>query len=156
MSTSTPESRLFELGIRLPVSTNPAGTYANAVRTGNLVYCSGKAPLPVEGAVPRGRLGSEFGTEEGYRFARSAAIDLLSVLKAELGELSKVVRAVELQGFVNATQDFEDHPKVLDGASDLLVEVFGDKGKHARAACGFSSLPLGAAVEIEMIVEIRD
>ena len=156
MPPQTPEMRLEALGIVLPASSNPAGNYANAMRTGNLLYCSGKAPLPVSGQMPCGRLGREFTAEQGYKFARSAAIDVLAVLKAELGDLSRVVRAVELQGFVNATAEFEDHPKVLDGASDLLAEVFGDRGLHARSVFGATSLRKQVPVVLRSIFEVRD
>ena len=102
------------------------------MRSGNLLFIAGKAPLPENGKLPKGRLGSEFTAEDGYRFARSAALDLIAVMRTELGSLDKVVRVVEVQGFLNAVPEFEDHAKVLNGCSDLLVEVFGERGIHAR------------------------
>jgi len=149
----TPETRLAKLNIDLPQGSSPAANYANAVRTGNLLYIAGKAPLKVDGALPKGRLGHEFSTEDGHMFARSACIDLIAVMKSELKELSRVVRVVELQGFLNATTDFEDHAVVMNGASDLLVEVFGDKGVHARSVLGASSLRSGLPLVLKALVE---
>ena len=125
------EQRLKELGLVLPSGTSPAANYANAVRTGNLLFIAGKAPLPERGVLPKGKLGREFSVEDGYRFARSAALDLLAVMRAELGSLDRVARVVEVQGFVNAMPEFEEHATVLNGCSDLLVEVFGPRGIHA-------------------------
>ena len=134
------EERLRQLGITLPSGTAPAANYANAVRTGNLLFIAGKAPLAENGKLPKGRLGREFSTEDGYRYARSAALDLIAVMRAELGSLDHVARVVEVQGFLNAVAEFEDHAKVLNGCSDLLVEVFGERGIlhvrcSARALC---------------------
>lgn len=150
----SPEARLEGLNIDLLQSSSPAANYANAVRTGNLLYIAGKAPLKIDGALPKGRLGKEFSTEDGHMFARSACTDLIAVMKGELKELSRVVRVVELQGFLNATTDFEDHAVVMDGASDLLVEVFGDKGVHARSVLGASSLRSGLPLVLKALVEI--
>jgi enamine deaminase RidA (YjgF/YER057c/UK114 family) len=149
-----PEQKLKELGIELPQGSTPAANYANAVRSGNLLFIAGKAPLPVDGKLPKGRLGREFTTEEGYQFARSACIDLIAVMKNELGSLDKVARVVELQGAINADEDFEDHAKVMNGASDLLVQVFGEKGVHARSVLGASSLRSGVPIVIKAIVEV--
>ena len=132
----TIEQRLIDLGITLPPVTAPAANYVNAVHSGNLLFIAGKAPLPENGKLPKGKLGREFSTGDGYRFARSTAIDLIAVMKAELGSLERVARIVEIQGYLNTVDDFEDHALVLNGCSDLLVEVFGDKGLHARSVLG--------------------
>ena len=118
------EQRIKELGLSLPSGSAPAANYANAVRTGNLLFISGKGSLPENGKLPKGRLGREFTTEDGYRFARSAALDLIAVMKTELGSLVHVTRVVEVQGFLNASSEFEDHAKVLNGCSYLLFAVF--------------------------------
>jgi enamine deaminase RidA (YjgF/YER057c/UK114 family) len=149
------ESRLQELGLSLPLGTSPAANYANAVRSGNLLFLSGKAPLPENGKLPKGKLGREYTATEGYRFARTAALDLIAVLKAELGDLDRVARIVELQGLLNATEDFEDHAKVLNGASDLLVEVFGPLGVHARSVLGAYSLRAGLPLVLKATVEVK-
>lgn len=148
------EQRLKELGISLPSGTAPAANYANAVRTGNLLFISGKAPLAENGKLPKGKLGREFSVQEGYRFARSAAIDLLAVMKAELGSLDRVAHIVEVQGFLNTVEDFEDHAQVLNGCSDLLVEIFGSKGLHARSVSGVNSLRRGLPVVLRAVVEV--
>ena len=123
------------------------------MRTGNLLFIAGKAPLPENGKLPKGRLGREFTTEDGYRFARSAALDLIAVMRAELGSLDRVARVVEVQGFLNATPEFEDHAKVLNGCSDLLVEIFAERGIHARSVLGASSLRSGLPVILKAVVE---
>ena len=148
------EQRIKDLGITLPSGSAPAANYANAVRTGNLLFIAGKAPLPENGKLPKGRLGREYTAEEGYRFAHSAALDLIAVMRAELGSLDRVARVVEVQGFLNAVPEFEDHAKVLNGCSDLLVEVFGEKGVHARSVLGASSLRGGLPVILKALVEI--
>ncbi len=148
------EKRIKELGIALPSGTSPAANYANAVRTGNLLFIAGKAPLPESGALPKGKLGREYSLDDGYRFARSAALDLIAVMRAELGSLDRVARVVEVQGFVNATDEFEEHAKVLNGCSDLLVEVFGERGVHARSVFGASSLRGGLPVILKAVVEV--
>ncbi len=149
------EQKIKELGIELPAGSQPAGNYASAVRTGNLLYLSGKAPLPVNGATPKGKLGREFTADDGYRLARSACTDLLGVIRKELGSLDQVARIVELNGSLNTTPEFEDHAKVLDGASDLLAEVFGPAGVHARAVVGVNSLRGGVPLTLKAIVEVR-
>jgi len=148
------ERRLKDLGLSLPSGSAPAANYANAVRTGNLLFIAGKAPLPENGKLPKGRLGREFSTEDGYRFARSAALDLVAVMRTELGSLDRVARVVEVQGFLNATAEFEDHAKVLNGCSDLLVEIFGERGIHARSVLGASSLRGGLPVILKAVVEV--
>ena len=148
------ELRIREMGLALPSGSAPAANYANAVRTGNLLFIAGKAPLPENGKLPKGRLGLEYTAEDGYRFARSAAMDLIAVMRTELGSLDRVVRIVEIQGFLNAVAEFEDHAKVLNGCSDLLVEVFGERGIHARSVLGASSLRGGLPVILKGIVEV--
>jgi len=150
----TPEARLASLGITLPPAPPPVASYVNAVRTGNLVYLSGKGPLDEDGRRPQGRLGAEYRVEDGYRFARTTAVALLAALRAELGSLDRVRRIVKVLGMVAATPEFGDHPKVINGCSDLLVEVFGEAGRHARSAVGVASLPFGTPVEIELIAEV--
>ena len=147
------ELQLKALGITLPSGSAPAANYTNAVRTGNLLFIAGKAPLSENGKLPKGRLGREFTAEDGYRFARSAALDLIAVMRTELGSLDHVARIVEVQGFLNATPEFEDHAKVLNGCSDLLVEVFGERGIHARSVLGASSLRGGLPVILKAVVE---
>lgn len=148
------EQRVKELGITLPSGSAPAANYANAVRTGNLLFIAGKAPLPQDGKLPKGRLGREYTAEQGYDFARSAALDLVAVMRAELGSLDRVARIVEVQGFLNAVPEFEDHAKVLNGCSDFLVEVFGERGVHARSVLGASSLRGGLPVILKAVVEV--
>lgn len=147
--------RLQALGITLPPATHPAANYANYVVTGNLLYVAGKGPLPVDGKPPKGRLGREFTTEQGYAFARSTGIDILSVVDSALGNLDRVARVVKLQGFVNATPEFEEHPRVLNGCSDLMVEVFGPRGVHARSVFGATSLRANLPIVIDSIFEIE-
>ena len=152
-SHASAERRIEELGIVLPSGSAPAANYTNAVRSGNLLFIAGKAPLPENGKLPKGRLGGEFTAEDGYRLARSAALDLIAVMRTELGSLDKVARVVEVQGFLNAVPGFEDHAKVLNGCSDLLVEVFGERGVHARSVLGASSLRGGLPLVLKAIVE---
>ena len=149
------EIRLAELGLPLPEVGAPVANYVNTVRTGNLVYTAGKGPKGPDGAYITGKLGEDLSVEQGYEAARLAAVQLLAALKAELGDLNKVRRIVKVTGMVNATPGFSDHPKVINGCSDLLVAVFGERGKHARAAVGMGSLPMNIAVEIEMVVEVE-
>jgi enamine deaminase RidA (YjgF/YER057c/UK114 family) len=144
-----PEDKLRRLGITLPPVTAPVANYVNAVRTGNLLYLAGKGPASVSG-----KLGREFNIDQGYQHARAVGLNLISVMKDELGSLDKVKRIVKVLGMVNAVPDFGDQPKVINGCSDLFVEVFGDKGRHARSAVGMGSLPNGIPVEIEVIVEV--
>ncbi|HSD39349.1 MAG TPA: RidA family protein [Rhodocyclaceae bacterium] len=151
----TIEQRLTQLGITLPLGTAPAANYANAVRSGNLMFLSGKAPQAVDGKFPKGKLGKEFNVDDGYLFARSAALDLIAIMKTELGSLERVARVVDLQGFLNTTDDFEDHAKVLNGASDLLVQVFAERGVHARSVLGANSLRAGSPVVLRAVVEVE-
>ena len=155
-SDYNPEQKLEELGILLSIPSSPVANYVNTVRTGNLIYISGKGPLKSDGSYVLGKLGENLTLEQGYEAARLTAINLISTLKASIGDLSKVKRIVRVTGMVNAASDFTDHPKVMNGCSDLLVEVFGENGKHTRVAVGMNSLPLNIAVEIDMIVEISN
>lgn len=148
----SPEQRLIQLGIELPTSSPPAGNYAAAIRSGTLLFLSGKAPLPVGGVKPHGRLGSEFSAEDGHLLARSACIDLLAAARAALGSLDKVTQVLELHGSLNTTPEFEDHARVLDGASDLLVEVFGSAGLHARSVIGVTSLRSGVPLTVKATI----
>lgn len=150
-----PEARLLELGIELPASSPPLANYVPAVRSGNLVFLSGMGPCGEMDAQRLGKLGAERSVEEGYRAARRTAVCLLAALKADVGDLKKVRRIVRVFGMVNATPDFTQHPQVINGASDLLVAVFGERGRHARAAVGMASLPFNIPVEIEMLVELE-
>jgi enamine deaminase RidA (YjgF/YER057c/UK114 family) len=151
----TPEERLKELGHALPETPQAIGNYVHAVPTGKLLFLSGKGPDLIGGKHWLGKLGAELTTEQGYEAARDTMLNLLAVLHDELGELSRVKRVVKLLGMVNSTPNFDEQPKVINGASDLLVSIFGDKGRHARSAVGMQSLPGGIPVEIEMIVEIE-
>jgi enamine deaminase RidA (YjgF/YER057c/UK114 family) len=148
------EKRLKELKIDLGRVTPPVANYVNAVRTGNLLFLAGKGPSPVDGLRPQGKVGRDFTVEEGYKFARSVGLALLAVMRDELGSLDRVARVVKVLGMVNATPEFSDQPKVINGCSDLFVEVFGERGRHARSAVGMGSLPNGIPVEIEVIVEV--
>ena len=149
------EKRLKELKIDLGPVSAPVANYVNAVRTGNLLYLAGKGPRPdASGKRAQGKVGREFTAEEGYQHARSVGLDLLAVMRHELGSLDKVKRVVKVLGMVNAVPEFADHPQVINGCSDLFVEVLGERGKHARSAVGMGSLPMGIPVEIECIVEV--
>ncbi|EGQ7920017.1 RidA family protein [Vibrio parahaemolyticus] len=150
------ETRLSELGLELPQASDPQGSYCNCVRTGNLLYVSGKGPVAGLSKVPKGKLGKEYTTEEGYTFAKATGLDILAAVKLELGSLDKVARVVKLQGFVNATSDFEQHPKVLDGCSNLMADVFGEKGVHARSVFGAMSVRGNLPIIIDSIFEIAD
>lgn len=149
-----PEARLDSLEISLRDQGTPVANYLHAVQSGNLLFLAGKGPKQANGDNITGKLGAELTVDEGYIAAREVAINQLSVLKAELGNLNRVKRIVKVHGMVNAVPDFTDHSKVINGYSDLMVAVFGDKGKHARAAVGMGSLPGNMAVEVEMIVEV--
>ncbi len=148
------EARLVELGIELPDAPAPAANYVPFVQSGNLVFISGQVAM-TGGAVIAGKLGSGMSVEDGSEAARVCAINLIAQLKAACGgDLGRLVRVVKLTGFVNSAPEFTDQPKVVNGASDLMVAVFGDAGRHARAAVGSPSLPLGTAVEVEGVFEI--
>jgi enamine deaminase RidA (YjgF/YER057c/UK114 family) len=151
----TPEERLQELGVDLPSPAAPVAAYVPCVRTGNLVYVSGQVPSVDGKPTHLGHLGDDVDLEAGRAAARTCAVNVLAALKAELGELSRVRRVVKVTGFVASTPGFTDHPKVVNAASELFGEVFGDAGRHARAALGVAALPLGVPVEVEAIVEVE-
>ena len=151
------ESRLEHLGISLPAEPVPIANYVPGVRTGNLVYLSGLGPASrADGTTPSGKVGRDLTTEEGYEAARLTGINILARMKGELGDLDKVRRVVKLLGMVNSAPDFNQQPAVVNGCSDLLVEVFGERGRHARSAVGMASLPNDIPVEIEVIIEVED
>ena len=158
MSTSSindgPEKRLAALGITLPELPKPMANYVPYVLSGNLLFVSGQGPRTADQSLMTGKVGREITVEEAYSHARLTGINLLAVAHHSQNGLDRVRRVVKLTGFVNASDDFQDHPKVINGCSDLLVEVFGDAGKHARSAVGMSSLPFNISVEIEAIFEI--
>jgi len=151
-----PEARLAELGITLPKPPSPVANYVNGVQSGNLIFLAGKGPKRADGTEIRGKLGADLTIEEGYEGARLTAINQLAVLKSMLGNLNRVERVVKVHGMVNSDPNFVEQPSVINGFSDLIVAVFGERGRHARAAVGMASLPRGQAVEIEMIVEVRE
>lgn len=150
----TPEERLERLGLVLPAVPQPIGTFVNAVRVGNLLFLSGQGPLTESGALMTGKVGRTISAEEAYEHARLVGLNLLAVTKKEAGDLSRVRRVVKLFGMVNADPDFTEHPKVINGCSDLFGEVFGESGLHARSSVGMGSLPNNITVEIEAIVEL--
>lgn len=152
--TGTIEARLAELGITLPEAPNPVANYVPYAISGNLLFISGQISKGPDGKIVTGALGNEVGVEAGQQAARLCALNILAQAKAALGSLDRIVQVVRLTGFVNATASFTDHPKVVNGASDLMVEVLGDKGRHTRAAVGVSSLPLGSAVEVDATIAI--
>ena len=149
------DKKLTELGITLPTPATPLANYVPAVRAGAMLVVSGQLCLGPDGKlVAKGQLGGAVALEDGQKAARSCAINVLAQVKAALGDLDKVKRVVRLGGFINSAAGFADGPKVMNGASDLMVEVFGDKGKHARSTVGVSALPLDAAVEVEGLFEV--
>ena len=150
------EARLKEKGIVLTPPGKPVANYVNVVRVGNLLFLAGKGPTRPDGSNITGKVGKDLTIEQGYEAAKLTAMNHLAVLKAELGSLNKVKRIVKVLGMVNCTEDFKDQPKVVNGYSDLMVEIFGDKGKHARSAVGMYALPSNIAVEVEVIVEVED
>ena len=147
-SNYDPEERLRELNITLPTPPQPVANYVNGVRAGNLIFLAGKGPKYPDGTELSGKLGGNITIEQGYEGARQTAINQLSVLKVMLGDLNKVKRIVKVLGLVNSSPNFIDQPKVVNGFSDLMIDIFGERGKHARAAIGVNSLPRGQAVEI--------
>ncbi len=154
-SAQNAESTLKELNIELPAIGKPLANYVHVVRTGKLLFLSGKGPAKPDGSYVTGKVGKDLTIEEGRAAARLTGLNQLAVLKAELGDLNKVKRIVKVLGMVNCEADFKDHPKVINGFSDLMVEIFGERGKHARSAVGMCSLPNNMAVEIELIVELK-
>lgn len=150
------EERIKDLGIELVETGKPVANYLNSVQTGKLVFMAGKGPRTKDGVLVTGKLGIDLTVQEGYQAARLVAIAQLSALKEQIGDLNKVERFVKVLGMVNADPNFTNHPEVINGFSDLIVEVFGERGKHARAAVGMGSLPRNIACEIEMIVEVKE
>jgi len=150
------EARVAELGLEVPAPFKPAGQYLNAVRSGNLLFLAGHVPYRGDGSIVRGRLGADLDVKPGYEAGRLAALGALATLREALGSLDKVARIVRVYGVVNSTPDFMLHTRVIDGASDLLVEVFGEAGRHARLAVGVSSLPAGLALEIDLVAEVEE
>lgn len=151
-----PEARLAELGITLPSPPAPVANYVRSVHADKFVFLAGHGPLQDDGTYVTGKIGLDLTVEEGYEAARLTGLALLASLKAEIGDLKRVERIVKAVGMVNATDEFTEQPNVINGFSDLMVEVFGDRGRHARSAVGMASLPIGIAVEIEMVVQLRD
>ena len=149
------EAKLAEMGLELPTPPPPVANYVRCVRTGSLVFVSGHGPTRDGNYLFQGKVGAERSVEDGYEAAKLVMLNCLSTLKQELGDLDRVRRVVKLLGMVNCTPDFGDQPKVINGASDLLVALYGENGRHARSAVGMGSLPGGITVEIEMIVEVE-
>ena len=149
------DKKLKELGIELSAPVKPIANYVKAVRTGNLLYLSGHGPTKADGTNITGKVGKDLTIEQGYDAAKQVGVAILSTLKAELGDLNRVKRVVKVLGMVNCTENFVDQPKVMNGFSDLMVAVFGEKGKHARSAVGMYALPSNIAVEVEIIVEVE-
>lgn len=155
-SAQDAEKKLKDLKIELLKPAAPIGTYTKAVRVGNLIFLSGHGPLKADGSYMTGKVGKDATLEQAFMAARQTAISMLSTLKAEVGDLNKVKRVVKVLGMVNCTEDFIDQPKVMNGFSDLIVSVYGEKGIHARSAVGVISLPGNMMVEVEMIVEVSE
>ena len=155
-SNFDPESKLKELGIELIIPSDPVANYVNTVRSGNLLFISGKGPLKNDGEYIKGKLGYDLSIDEGYEAARATAINLISTIKSAVGDLKNVKKIVRVNGMVNSASNFTDQPKVINWCSDLLVEVFGDRGKHTRVALGMNSLPMNIAVEIDLIIEVEN
>jgi enamine deaminase RidA (YjgF/YER057c/UK114 family) len=151
----TPEENLKNLKIQLPSASAPVASYVNAVRTGNLIFLAGKGPRRDNGEYITGKLGDSLSIQQGYEAARLTGINQLAVLKDLLGDLSKVKRIVKVNGYVNSASNFYNQPQVINGYSDLMVHVFGEKGKHARTSIGVNTLPMNIAVEVEMVVEVE-
>ena len=149
------EARLKQLGLNLLVPPIPVGAYLLARRTGNLLFLSGTTCYTSGGLLYNGRVGSELTLEQGYAAARQTMLNLLSVAKAELGDLDRVECVVKLNGYVNSTPDFDRQPEVINGASDLLVDLYGERGRHARTSIGVNVLPNNIPVEIEMVLQVR-
>ncbi|MGZ5823687.1 MAG: RidA family protein [Hyphomicrobium sp.] len=149
------EARLQSLGIVLPAAPNPVANYVPSLLAGNLLFISGQISKAADGSVTKGRLGADLTVDQGRAAARLSALNVLAQAKAAVGDLDRISQVVRLTGFVNAAPEFVDHPQVVNGASDLMVDVLGDKGRHTRAAVGVSSLPMGCAVEVDAILLIE-
>ena len=148
------DQKLKDLGLTLPDVPSPVATYVSFKRVGDMVYLSGQGPKRADGTYPTGKVGADVSIEEAYEHAKQTGLGLLAAMKKAAGSLDKV-EVIKLLGMVNAAPDFSDHPKVINGCSDLMVEVFGDAGRHARSAVGVYRLPLGFAVEVDAIVEVK-
>jgi enamine deaminase RidA (YjgF/YER057c/UK114 family) len=153
-AVGSPEARLRELGIELPKVTAPVANYVPSARLGNIIFLAGAGPLDADGSRPQGKVGRDVTLEQAHQHARNVGLQLLAALREATGSLDKVVRFGRVFGMVNAVPEFTDHPKVINGCSDLFVEVFGDRGRHARCAVGMGSLPFNMTVEIEAVVEV--
>lgn len=149
------EARLATLGIALPDAPNPVANYVPSAIAGNLLYISGQISKAGDGSIAKGRLGGGLSVEEGRQAAKLCAINILAQARAALGSLDRIAQVVRLTAYVNAAPEFTDHPQVVNGASDLMVEALGDKGRHTRVAVGVSSLPLGCAVEIDAVILVE-
>ncbi len=150
------DAKLAELKLELPPAPKPGGNYIPVVRVGDIAYVSGHGPLKADKTLMTGKVGAEVSEEQGYLAARQVGLAIIATLKRELGSLDRVVRVVKVLGMVNATPDFQNHPKVMNGFSDLMVEIFGDMGRGARSAVGMGSLPSNISVEVECILQVRD
>ena len=153
-SGGSAEARLRELGIELPKAMAPVANYVPAARLGNVIFLAGAPPIRPDGKFATGKVGTDVTLDEAYQRARLVGVGLLAVMRQELGSLDKVIRVGRVFGMVNAAPDFTDHPKVINGCSDLFVQVFGDRGRHARCAVGMASLPFNISVEIEAVIEV--
>lgn len=156
LSAQTPDQKLNQLAIQLPQIPKSLGSYVDMVRVGNLVFLSGRGPLQADGKYIKGKIGANLTTDEGYKAARLTAINQIAILKQAFGSLDKIERIVKVNGYVNAADSFTEQSKVMNGFSDLLIEVFGEKGRHARTSVGVFTLPQNMAIEVEMIVEMKD
>ncbi|HEV7332635.1 MAG TPA: RidA family protein [Flavisolibacter sp.] len=155
-STQTPEENLSKLGIQLPKLPQPIASYVHVVKTGNLLFLAGKGPQKATGEYIKGKLGTDLTSEQGYEASRLVGVLQLAAIKDAIGDLSKVKRIVKVTGFVNSGSNYYDHSKVINGFSDLMIAVFGEKGRHARTSLGVAALPMNMAVEIEVIVEVEE
>lgn len=149
------EEKLNQMKVEIPSPTAPKGNYCLYVKQGNVLHICGHIPSTSNGLI-KGKVGKDLNVEQGYESAKTCAINILGTIQSAIGTLDKVVRIVKIVGFVNCTDDFEQQPAVINGASDFFVEVFGEKGKHARSAVGTNALPLGIATEVECIVEVEE
>ena len=150
------DARIAELNLELPPAPKPGGTYSPMVRVDNMAYVSGHGPVQADGTMITGKVGGDLSEEQGIQAARQVGLTILATLKAQLGSLDGIERIVKVLGMVNAAPDFASHPKVINGFSDLMVEIFGDAGRAARSAVGMGSLPGNIAVEIEAIIKLKD
>ncbi len=149
------EDKLKKMNINLPEASKPLAAYQPAIQAGDFIYTSGQLPMSEGKLLYKGKLGEDFSSEEGYNAAKICAVNCLSAIKSIAGSLDKIERIVKVTGFVNSSAKFSEQPAVINGASDFLLEIFGEAGKHARSAVGVNELPLGAAVELEIIVKLK-